>query len=265
MRGEGSPFRYVMFKSLILTQRSGSRGVRPYNARMPELDFAQRLAVWVLPVLLAVTLHEVAHGLAARRLGDRTAEILGRLSLNPLRHIDPVGTILVPLVMLLLPFGVVFGWAKPVPVDPRNFRDPRRGMAYVGAAGPLANLVMLLAWVVVVRLGTLVASGAAFWGGMLVLMGVAGILINAVLMLFNLVPIPPLDGSRVLAGVVSPSSARFLARLEPYGLWIVVLLLITGVLQTVLGPLFVGLLTLVRPLTGLPFSALLAAVQTLHF
>jgi Zn-dependent protease len=232
---------------------------------MPSLDFVQRVAIWVLPVLFAVTLHEVAHGLAARRLGDRTAEMLGRLSLNPLRHIDPVGTILVPLVMLLLPFGIVFGWAKPVPVNPRNFEDPRRGMAYVGAAGPLANLLMLLAWVVVVRLGTLVAPTAVFWGGVLVLMGVAGILINAVLMLFNLVPIPPLDGSRVLAGLVSPSAAQVLARIEPYGLWIVVLLLITGVLQTILGPLFLGLLTLIRPLTGLPVSALLAAVQALHF
>jgi Zn-dependent protease len=232
---------------------------------MPSLDFVQRIAIWVLPVLFAVTLHEVAHGLAARRLGDRTAEMLGRLSLNPLRHIDPVGTILVPLVMLLLPFGIVFGWAKPVPVNPRNFEDPRRGMAYVGAAGPLANLLMLLAWVVVVRLGTLVAPTAVFWGGVLVLMGVAGILINAVLMLFNLVPIPPLDGSRVLAGLVSPSAAQVLARIEPYGLWIVVLLLITGVLQMILGPLFLGLLTLIRPLTGLPVSALLAAVQALHF
>jgi Zn-dependent protease len=232
---------------------------------MPSLDFVQRVAIWVLPVLFAVTLHEVAHGLAARRLGDRTAEMLGRLSLNPLRHIDPVGTILVPLVMLLLPFGIVFGWAKPVPVNPRNFEDPRRGMAYVGAAGPLANLLMLLAWVVVVRLGTLVAPTAVFWGGVLVLMGVAGILINAVLMLFNLVPIPPLDGSRVLAGLVSPSAAQVLARIEPYGLWIVVLLLITGVLQMILGPLFLGLLTLIRPLTGLPVSALLAAVQALHF
>ncbi len=232
---------------------------------MPELDFVQRLAIWVLPVLFAVTLHEVAHGLAARRLGDRTAEMLGRLSLNPLRHIDPIGTIVVPLVLMLLPFGIIFGWAKPVPVNPHNFHDPRRGMAYVGIAGPLANLLMLLAWVVVVRLGTFVAPAAAFWGGVLVLTGVAGILINAVLMLFNLVPIPPLDGSRVLAGVAGPSTARVLARIEPYGLLIVVVLLISGVFQTVLAPLFGGLLAVVRPLTGLPVSALLAAAQTLHF
>lgn len=232
---------------------------------MNDPDFLQRLAIWVLPVLFAVTLHEVAHGLVARRLGDRTAEMLGRLSLNPLRHIDPIGTILVPLVMLLLPFGIVFGWAKPVPIDPRNLPHPRRDMAYVGAAGPVANLLMLVLWALVVRLGAGVSAVSVSWGEVLVLMGVAGVLINAVLMLFNLVPIPPLDGSRILAGFVNAPTARFLARIEPYGLWIVLALLLTGLLQVVLLPLFTGLLGVVSPLMGLPIPELLGAMQALHF
>jgi Zn-dependent protease len=186
----------------------------------------QVISVVVIPVLLALTLHEVAHGRAARALGDRTAEMLGRLSLNPLKHVDPFGTVLMPGLLLAIGSPILFGWAKPVPVDARHFRHPRRDMALVAAAGPGANLAMAVVWTVLAGLAARGLFGAGALGAWLFEMGRFGLLFNVVLAVFNLVPIPPLDGGRVLVGVLPLGAARAVARLEPYGLWIVMALLL---------------------------------------
>lgn len=202
---------------------------------MDELNVIQRLAVWALPVLFAITVHEVAHGWMAKQLGDPTAEMLGRLTLNPIKHVDPIGTLLVPGVLLLLG-GFVFGWAKPVPVTYENLHHPRSGMAIVAAAGPLANLLMAVLWAIALKLG-LTLSGAFDWAALpLIYMGGAGIAINIVLMVLNLIPIPPLDGGRVLAGLLPGPLAWQLGRVEPYGFLILLALLATGILGHILGP-----------------------------
>ena len=199
----------------------------------PELmTLVQKISIWALPVLFAITLHEVAHGWAARALGDRTAEMLGRLSLNPLRHVDPMGTVVVPMVMLALG-GFLFGWAKPVPVGVRNLKHPRRDMALVAIAGPLANAAMALAWGLLLKLSLAVGSEEGIWLG-LRYMAMAGIMINLVLMVLNLLPLPPLDGGRVLNGLLPERYARVMDRIEPYGLVIMVALMATGVLSRVM-------------------------------
>lgn len=195
-------------------------------------DIVQKLAVWAIPVLLAVTLHEVAHGWVARALGDNTAARLGRLSLNPLKHIDPIGTILVPAVLLFLG-GFLFGWAKPVPVVMRNLNNPRRDMAIVAIAGPASNFVMALLWGFLFKFAALHGDADSLWVG-LRLMAQAGIAINLVLMVLNLIPIPPLDGGRVLTGLLPESMARKVDRIEPYGFIILLLLIFTGVLGTIM-------------------------------
>lgn len=195
-------------------------------------QFLTTLSIWAIPVLLAITLHEVAHGWVARAFGDPTAASLGRLSLNPLKHIDPVGTVLVPAVLLFLG-GFLFGWAKPVPVNMRNLPKPRQHMAWVAAAGPAANLVMALGWATLLKVAATLGDGGPVWT-FLALMGMAGIIINLVLMILNLLPLPPLDGGRVLAGLVSPGAARVLDRVEPWGLAILIGLLALGVLGQII-------------------------------
>jgi len=203
---------------------------------MQELNAIQLLVVWAPPILLAITLHEIAHGWAALRLGDNTAHAQGRLSLNPLRHVDPVGTILVPAILYMLG-GVILGWARPVPVNFRQLRQPRRDMALVAAAGPAANLLMALGWALLMGLAALAWAADRQWLGMpLFLMANVGVLVNVVLAILNLLPVPPLDGSRILASLLPPRGALALARLEPYGLLILLLLLVSGVLGMILGP-----------------------------
>jgi Zn-dependent protease len=202
---------------------------------MNNLSSMQTFAVWVLPVLFAITVHEVAHGWVAKLFGDRTAQMLGRLTLNPLKHIDPVGTILVPGLLLLMG-GFVFGWAKPVPVNARNLGNPKRDMAIVAIVGPLANLCMAFIWAIIIRIGTLFISSSEAIAMPLIYMGSAGISINIFLMMLNLLPIPPLDGGRVISGFLPGPLAYKLNRLEPYGFMILVALIYFGGLSLLLGP-----------------------------
>ncbi len=220
---------------------------------MGALSVADKLAIWVLPVLLAITVHEVAHGWVARLRGDDTAASLGRLSLNPLRHIDPVGTVLVP-GLLLFTVGFLFGWAKPVPVNWRKLRDPRRDMALVAVAGPLANLVMGLLWALLTHVAVNLYDLAPGFFSPVIFAGVAGVSINTVLMVLNLFPLPPLDGGRVAVGLLPVSLARPLARLEPWGLVIIVVLLVTGKLGAVIWPVLQPLMYIGAWLTGLPWD-----------
>jgi Zn-dependent protease len=199
---------------------------------MPELSLVQRVVIWALPALFAITVHEVAHGWIAKLLGDPTAQRLGRLTLNPLKHIDPIGTVLVPL-LLLVTSGFVFGWAKPVPVTWENLRHPKRDMALVAAAGPGANLAMALLWALAVKIAPLFPAYAAM---PLIYMGIAGVTINVLLMVLNLVPVPPLDGGRVLVGLLPGPMAWQVSRIEPYGMFILVALMLTGALWWLIGP-----------------------------
>ncbi len=202
---------------------------------MYGLTLIQKLAIFVLPMVFAITVHEAAHGWVAKRLGDRTAEMLGRVTLNPLKHIDPVGTILVPLGLYLLT-GFMFGWAKPVPVNWRNLNHPKRDMGYVALAGPAANLLMALIWAVLIYLGVLGYERFAWVAEPLIFMGVAGVLINSILMALNLLPILPLDGGRVLYSLLPPKQAQVYSRMESFGLFVVVGLMVTGLLGAILWP-----------------------------
>ena len=197
---------------------------------MQELTLIQKIIVWAVPVLFAITVHEVAHGWVASRFGDDTARYSGRLTLNPLKHVDPVGTVLVPGLLLVLG-GFIFGWAKPVPVNFSNLNHPRRDMIYVAIAGPGANLLMAIVWGLV---GLLAQYTPAFSALPLLYMSVAGLYINAILMLINLIPVPPLDGGRVAVGLLPESLARSYSKLEPYGLFIMLGLLATGLLGKIL-------------------------------
>ncbi len=204
---------------------------------MDELTLIQRIVVWILPVVFAITVHEVAHGWVAKLYGDRTAFQLGRLSLNPLKHVDLVGTLLIPCLLLISGTGFIFGWAKPVPVDPRHFKRPRRDMAVVAFAGPLSNLLMALGWALLARIGVTINIEAISLP--LIYSGVAGISINLVLALLNLLPIPPLDGSRMLSGVLPHYWAWQYNKLERYGFIILLLLLATDFLSKILAyPMF---------------------------
>lgn len=193
----------------------------------------QTIAIYALPVIFAITLHEAAHGYVAKHFGDLTAYAQGRVSLNPIRHIDPVGTILLPLATLLLG-GILFGWAKPVPVNFSALRRPKQDMLWVALAGPGANLFMALLWGLVIRVG-LAMSGSDLARPM-ILMGEAGIKINIVLMVLNLLPLPPLDGGRIAVSLLPMRMAQSFARVEPYGFMILLLLLLTGVLGAIIGP-----------------------------
>ena len=202
-----------------------------------EIDqLIQTIAIYTLPVLFAITLHEAAHGYVARHFGDMTAFAQRRISLNPMRHIDPIGTLLVPLVILLLSGGrFLFGWAKPVPVNFSALRKPRQHMALVAAAGPAANLVMAIGWGLLLKAGMLLPEND--YSEPMLRMAQAGVLVNLVFMFLNLLPILPLDGGRILASLLPNRMAWQYARLEPWGLPLLLVLLATNLLDVVLNPL----------------------------
>ncbi len=218
---------------------------------MSELSLLQVIAVAILPVLFAITLHEVAHGWVAKRFGDPTAQRLGRLTLNPLKHIDPVGTVLIPALLLLLKAGFLFGWAKPVPVTWENLRRPKRDMVFVAAAGPAANLLMALFWGGVAKLGSVLPASAEWAGVPMQLMGEIGITINVLLMVFNLLPLPPLDGGRVAVGLLPGPLAWRLSRVEPYGFFVLLGLMAFGLLWFIIQPAVSIVTALVRLAVGL--------------
>jgi Zn-dependent protease len=218
-----------------------------------DSSLIQTIAVYALPVIFAITLHEAAHGYAARLLGDNTAYVLGRVSLNPMRHIDPVGTLAIPLILYFATSGAfMFGYAKPVPVAFGNLRNPRWGSLWVAAAGPASNFVQALLWgVIAVLLASLNVSEPFFTR-----MAAAGVGVNLVLGVLNLFPLPPLDGGRVLMALLPVRASIMLSRLEPYGFFIVMALVMTGTLTRFwLGPLvsagYVAVSAVLNPLASL--------------
>ncbi len=215
------------------------------------LSIAVTVAVFAVPVIFAITVHEVAHGWTALQFGDPTAQVAGRLTLNPIKHIDPIGTLILPIGLLVMSGGqMAFGWAKPVPVAFQNLRNPRRDMILVAAAGPASNLAMAMGWALLLSfvLSQFPQVPGDYW---VVSMCMTGILINVLLAVFNMLPIPPLDGGRVLAGLLPPHMANILHRIEPFGFLIVIVLLVTGSLITILGPVFFPLLRFFHRTAGL--------------
>ncbi|HUW50408.1 MAG TPA: site-2 protease family protein [Sulfuricella sp.] len=213
-----------------------------------ELNIVQQIAVYALPVVFAITLHEAAHGYVAKHFGDTTAYMLGRVSLNPLRHIDPIGTILVPLLTMFFG-GILFGWAKPVPVNFGHLRNPKKDMLWVALAGPASNLAMAFCWALVMKIATIMPD--TVFSLPMALMGRAGITINAVLMVLNLLPLPPLDGGRIAVSLLPSRLAYRYAALEPYGMIVLVILLFSGVLGAIMWPLIDATMTLISLLFGI--------------
>jgi len=207
-----------------------------------------KVAIYAIPVIFAITLHEAAHGYVAKHFGDTTAYMLGRVTLNPVKHIDPVGTVAVPLVTLALA-GFMFGWAKPVPVNENNLRKPRPHMALVAAAGPGANIFMMLLWAILAKVLLLLPEGqvSTYW----VAVAEAGIVVNVVFAVLNLFPLLPLDGGRIVASLLPPRVAYIWSRTEPFGMIVLILLLVTGVFGRIMSPVVSALLTRIYSAMGL--------------
>jgi Zn-dependent protease len=207
-----------------------------------DLTYIQKIAIYALPVIFAITVHEAAHGFAARFFGDMTADRAGRITLNPLKHIDPIGTILVPALTLLVG-GILFGWAKPVPVDFSSLRNPKRDMLWVAAAGPASNFVMALFWALMIKLSV---SSPNIYSEPMALMGQAGVMINVVLMVLNLLPLPPLDGGRIAVSLLPNHMAYKYAQVERFGLIILIGLLATGILGRIMDPFIDGVIQIIQ-------------------
>ena len=229
-----------------------------------ELNVVQVIAIYAIPVILAITLHEAAHGYVAMRFGDMTAYAAGRVSLNPIRHIDPIGTVAFPLALLAIAKlvgggGILFGWAKPVPVNFANLRHPKRDMLWVAAAGPLSNFAMALIWALTLKAG--LAMQGSYFAYPLALMGAAGVFINVIFMVLNLLPLPPLDGGRILVSLLPHRLAHGVSRIEPYGFIVLIVLLLTGVLGFVLWPPVILTMSLIAGGLGMPVSDLFRLAQ----
>jgi len=207
-----------------------------------ELTYVQKIAIYALPVIFAITVHEAAHGFAARYFGDMTAEREGRITLNPLKHIDPIGTILLPALTLLIG-GILFGWAKPVPVNFSRLRHPKRDMLWVAAAGPASNFVMALFWALIIKLSFVYPS---VYSEPMALMGQAGLMINVVLMVLNLLPLPPLDGGRIAVSLLPNHLAYKYAQIERYGFIILIVLLATGILGRIMEPFIDAVIQIIQ-------------------
>ena len=227
-----------------------------------ELSTIQKIAVFALPVLFAITLHEAAHGYVARYFGDMTAYAAGRISLNPLRHIDPIGTIVVPLLSLLLT-PVMFGWAKPVPVNFANLRNPKRDMFWVAAAGPFSNLAMAMVWGLLLKVafGLPADNPAGEW---LMFGGAAGVFVNGIFFALNLIPLPPLDGGRIMVSLLPQRLAWRYAAIERYGFIILLALLFTGILGRILTPLVALSVSAVAAVFGIPAAVLYQLINLMQ-
>lgn len=214
---------------------------------MLTLTIIQKIAIWAIPVIFAITLHEAAHAYVANHYGDSTAKMLGRLSLNPIRHIDLIGTVLVPIVVAFATqFQFVFGWAKPVPINWQQLNNPKRDMALVAFAGPAANFIMVVFWAICFKIAIFLNPQTFTPALFLLLTAQAGILINLILAFINLIPVPPLDGSRIVAGFLPPRLEMNYMRLEPFGLLILLALLFTGALGWLIGPLIYGSYSIIK-------------------
>jgi len=216
-------------------------------------DF-QTLIIWVIPVLLAITLHEAAHGWTASKFGDHTARMMGRVTLNPVKHIDPVGTVIVPLALLIMSTGFIFGWAKPVPINFNALRSPKSGMIWVALAGPGANLIMAIGWLFVAILSVNINMPV------ILKMAGAGIFINLLLAVFNLLPIPPLDGSRVISALLPNPLAYKYNQLERYGFVILIGLMFIGGFSYIVWPIVGLALSSLSALSGLNLISLMSYV-----
>lgn len=200
---------------------------------MMELTLIQKITVSAIPIIFAITVHEASHGYAAKYFGDFTAEKMGRITLNPIKHIDPIGTILLPALTLMLG-GILFGWAKPVPVNFANLNNPKKDMLWVAAAGPASNFIMAIFWVLVLKYSASAPEVAAFF---LLEMSKVGIMINLVLMVLNLLPLPPLDGGRIAVSLLPMHLAVKFSQIERYGFIILIALLFTGILGKIISPM----------------------------
>ncbi len=223
---------------------------------MDALTLLERVLLWAPPVWLAVSVHEWAHGRVALYCGDPSARRAGRLSVNPFKHIDPIGSLLVPGVLLLVA-DFVFGWARPVPVTVTDLNRPRRDLVLVAAAGPLANFVMALVWACALNVGLLLGASQSATGLILVCMGAAGVFVNAVLLALNLLPLPPLDGGRILAGLLPWRFGDRLSRIEPWGFLLIVAAVVAGLAGPLLWPVIATVMALATHWVGAPVEPLM--------
>ena len=227
-----------------------------------SLNFLLRVVLWIVPVYLAISMHELSHGFMASWFGDNTARERGRLTLNPVRHIDPVGSIAVPAFLLLLG-GFVFGWARPVPVNTYKLNNPNRDMILVAAAGPLSNLLMSIGWAFILKSGLLLLQSEPGFALVLIYLGAAGVVINSAIMMFNLLPLLPLDGGRVVACLLPERLRASYARTEPWGFPLLLVAVFAGIVGKVIWPMMVGALAVSTYLAQVPAEVVIAALRVL--